>query len=69
MNCIDCKLIKNTILYGILTLVTIVFCYNFIDLKVTDIIYSSDILVQGISTFASLFSKIFSLKYGLLLQY
>lgn len=62
MNCIDCKLIKNTILYGILTLVTIIFCYNFIDLKVTDIIYSSDIFGTGVSTFASLFSKIFSPK-------
>lgn len=62
MNCIDCKLAKKTVIYGIFTIVLSVFCYNFIDIKVADTIYSSDVFGTGINTFASLFSKLFSPK-------
>ncbi|AIT09388.1 phosphoesterase [Candidatus Francisella endociliophora] len=62
MNCIDCKLVKNTTIFGILTLIIVTFSYNFIDIKVTSIIHTSDFFGTGISTLAVFFSKIFSPK-------
>lgn len=62
MNCIDCKLAKRTIFYAVLTIVLTALCYNFLDKKVTDTIYSSDLFGTGINIFASLFSNLFSPK-------
>lgn len=62
MKCLDCKLAKNTILYGIITLVIVVISYNFWDIKVTDAIRSGDFFGTKISTLASLISQIASPK-------
>lgn len=62
MNCIDCKLAKNTIIFGILTLIVIILSYNFVDIKVATLIHTSDFFGTGISTLAAFISKIFSPK-------
>ena len=62
MKCIDCKLAKNTVLFGILTLVIVVLSYNFLDVKVANIVHTSDLFGTGVSTIADLVSKIFSPK-------
>lgn len=62
MNCIDCKLAKNTIIFGVLTLIIITLSYNFVDIKVATLIHTSDFFGTGISTLAAFISKIFSPK-------
>lgn len=62
MKCIDCKLAKSTILFGVLTFILIVLSYNFLDIKIVNIIHTSDFFGTGISTFATVFSKCFSPK-------
>lgn len=66
MKCLDCKLAKNTVLYGIITLIIIVLSYNFLDIKVTTAIHSSDFFGTKISTLASLMSQIASSKVWLI---
>ena len=62
MKCIDCKLVRNTIIFGVITLVTVVLSYNFLDIKVANIVHTSDLFGTGVSTIADLISKIFSPK-------
>lgn len=62
MNCIDCKLAKNTVIFGILTLIIVVFSYNFIDIKVTNFIHNDDFFGPSISSAATFISKISSPK-------
>jgi len=62
MKCIDCKLAKNTLLFGVLTLILVVLSYNFLDVKVADIVHTNDLFGTGISTVADLVSKLFSPK-------
>lgn len=62
MKCIDCKLAKNTLIFGVLTLIVIVLSYNFVDIKVANIIHTSDLFGTGISIFAAIISKGFSPK-------
>ncbi len=62
MKCIDCKLARKTIIFGILTLIITVLSYNFLDMKVVNIIHTSDLFVTSVSNFADLISTIFSPK-------
>ena len=62
MKCIDCRLAKNTLIFGVLTLIVVVLSYNFLDIKVANIVHTSDIFGTGISTIADLVSKVFSPK-------
>lgn len=62
MKCLDCKLAKRTFLYGIITLIIVVFSYSFLDVKVANFIHTSDFFGTAISTLAALTSQIFSPK-------
>ncbi|WP_150467924.1 phosphatase PAP2 family protein [Francisella sp. SYW-9] len=62
MKCLDCKLAKNTLIYGIITLIIVVLSYNFLDIKVATAIHSGDFFGTKISTLASLISQITSSK-------
>lgn len=62
MKCLDCKLAKNTIIYGIITLIIVILSYNFLDIKVTTAIHSDDFFGTKISTLASLISQVASPK-------
>ena len=62
MKCIDCRLAKITLLFGTLTLILIVLSYNFLDIKVTNIVHTSHIFSTSLSTIADLISKLFSPK-------
>ena len=62
MKCINCKLAKNTLLFGALTLILTVLSYNYLDIKIVNLVHTSDFFGVGISTFADFFSKCFSPK-------
>ncbi|KEI35349.1 Pap2 superfamily protein [Francisella sp. W12-1067] len=62
MKYLDLKLIKLTGLYGILTLVLATLSYNFLDIKIVNLIHTKDFFGAGISSVATMFSKIFSTK-------
>ncbi|KFJ42320.1 phosphatase PAP2 family protein [Francisella philomiragia] len=62
MKCLDCKLAKKTFLYGTVTLIVVIFSYNFLDVKVANLIHTSDFFGTAISTAAALTSQIFSPK-------
>jgi membrane-associated phospholipid phosphatase len=62
MKCLDCKLAKKTLIYGVITLIMVVLSYNFLDIRVTTVIHSGDFFGTKISTLASLISQITSSK-------
>ncbi|QIV95556.1 PAP2 superfamily protein [Allofrancisella inopinata] len=62
MKYLDLKLIKITGLYGILTLVLATLSYNFLDMKILNLIHTNDFFGAEISSVATMFSKIFSTK-------
>lgn len=68
MNYFDHKLAKTTAIYGFLTLIIAILSYNFLDIKFATLVHSSELFGTGISTIAAFTSKIFLLKFGLLLQ-
>jgi membrane-associated phospholipid phosphatase len=62
MRCLDCKLAKNTFFYGVITLIIVIFSYNFLDAKIATSVHRGDFFGTGISTLATIISKIFSPK-------
>ncbi|APC97139.1 phosphatase PAP2 family protein [Francisella frigiditurris] len=67
MNCLDCKLMKNTIIFGALTLILAILSYNYLDQNIVLTLHNSDIFSSDQAEFATAISKIFSPKIWLVI--
>lgn len=67
MNCLNCKLMKNTIIFGVLTLILAILSYNYLDQNIVLTLHNSDIFSSDQAELATAISKIFSPKIWLVI--